>query len=318
MYNLHMNELWIEKYRPTKLKDYVLNSDIKEYFKDMIKSKHLQNACFCGIAGSGKTTLAKLLCNEFDAEVLFVPCATEGTIDVLRTKITEFCNALSLEGKIKIVVLDELDSASQSGQNNFQLALRTLIEAAQDDTRFLCTANYNGKIIPAVLSRCPIIPLKFDKKDLLLHIKKILDAEKIEYDKVSLKAFIEDAFHFYPDVRRIVNYLQLCSNSGKLIVKLNAIVNSEKDDFIKDIVDKTISLPNILDVRKFYLANKTKLVDFIEGASLLFNYVVDNDLVDSDGILKLTDLVYQENVVIDKEPTFFGMLVAIKKYLKEQ
>ena len=107
-----MNELWIEKYRPTKLKDYVLNSDIKEYFKDMIKSKHLQNACFCGIAGSGKTTLAKLLCNEFDAEVLFVPCATEGTIDVLRTKITEFCNALSLEGKIKIVVLDELDSAS--------------------------------------------------------------------------------------------------------------------------------------------------------------------------------------------------------------
>ena len=112
--------------------------------------------------------------------------------------------------------------------------------------------------------------------------------------------------------------MQFCSSSGKLVVKLNAIVNSEKDDFIKDIVDKTISLPNILDVRKFYLANKSKLVDFIEGASLLFNYVVDNDLVDSDGILKLTDLVYQENVVVDKEPTFFGMLVAVKRHLKEK
>ena len=309
---------WVDKYRPTKLKDYVLDTDIKDYFKRMIKSKALQNMTFAGIAGSGKTTLAKLLCNEFDAEVLFVPCATDGTLDVLRTKITEFCNAMSFEGKPKIVILDEVDSASQSGQNNFQMALRTLIEAAQDDTRFMLTCNMKEKVLPAVISRCPIVPLRFDKKDLLFHIKKILDSEKIEYTKESLKAFIEEAFRFYPDCRRIVKYLQFCSNSGKLIVKLNAIVNSEKDDFIKDIVDKTIALPNILDVRKFYLANKTKLVDFIEGASLLFNYVVDNDLVDSDGILKLTDLVYQENVVIDKEPTFFGMLVAIKKYLKEQ
>lgn len=273
---------------------------------------------FAGIAGSGKTTLAKLLCNEFDAEVLFVPCATDGTLDVLRTKITEFCNAMSFEGKPKIVILDEVDSASQSGQNNFQMALRTLIEAAQDDTRFILTCNMKEKVLPAVLSRCPIVPLRFDKKELLLHVKKILDSEKIEYTKESLKAFIEEAFRFYPDCRRIVKYLQFCSNSGKLIVKLNAIVNNEKDDFIKDIVEKTITLPNILEVRKFYLANKNKLVDFIEGASLLFNYVVDNDLVDSDGILKLTDLVYQENVVVDKEPTFFGMLVAIKRYLKNE
>jgi DNA polymerase III delta prime subunit len=309
---------WVDKYRPTKLKDYVLDADIKEYFKRMIKSKALQSMTFAGIAGSGKTTLAKLLCNEFDAEVLFVPCATDGTLDVLRTKITEFCNAMSFEGKPKIVILDEVDSASQSGQNNFQMALRTLIEAAQDDTRFILTCNIKEKVIPAVLSRCPIVPLRFDKKDLLLHVKKILDSEKIEYDKEGLKAFIEEAFRFYPDCRRIVKYLQFCANSGKLIVKLNAIVNSEKDDFIKDVVDKTISLPNILDVRKFYLANKTKLVDFIEGASLLFNYVVDNDLVDSDGILKLTDMLYQLNVVVDKEPTFFGMLVAIKRYLKNE
>ena len=283
---------WVDKYRPTKLKDYVLDADIKEYFKRMIKSKALQSMTFAGIAGSGKTTLAKLLCNEFDAEVLFVPCATDGTLDVLRTKITEFCNAMSFEGKPKIVILDEVDSASQSGQNNFQMALRTLIEAAQDDTRFILTCNMKEKVLPAVLSRCPIVPLRFDKKELLLHVKKILDSEKIEYSKESLKAFIEEAFRFYPDCRRIVKYLQFCSNSGKLIVKLNAIVNSEKDDFIKDIVDKTISLPNILDVRKFYLANKTKLVDFIEGGSLLFNYVVDNDLVNSDGILKLTDMLY--------------------------
>ena len=78
----------------------------------MIESKSLQSMTFAGVAGSGKTTLAKLLCNEFDAEVLFVPCATDGTLDVLRTRITEFCNSLSLDGKPKIVILDEIDSAS--------------------------------------------------------------------------------------------------------------------------------------------------------------------------------------------------------------
>ena len=307
---------WVDKYRPTVLKDYILDADIKEYFTRMIESKSLQSMTFAGVAGSGKTTLAKLLCNEFDAEVLFVPCATDGTLDVLRTRITEFCNSLSLDGKPKIVILDEIDSASQSGQNNFQMALRTLIEAAQDDTRFILTCNIKEKVIPAVISRCPIVPLRFDKKELLFHVKKILDSEKIQYTKESLKTFIEEAFRFYPDCRRIVKYLQFCSNSGKLIVKLNAIVNTEKDDFIKELIDKTISSSNILDVRKFYLANKTKIVDYIEGASLVFNYVVDNDLVDSDGILKLADLVYQENLVVDKEPTFFGMLVAVKTYLK--
>lgn len=307
-------DLWVDKYRPDSLKEYVLNSDLKSYFKNMIKNKSLQNMTFLGIQGSGKTTLAKILCNEFDAEVLFVKCAQEGTLDVLRTKITEFCNALSFDNKIKIVILDEVDSASSSGDNNFQKALRTLIEAAQDDTRFILTANYN-KILPAILSRCPLIPLKFDKKDLLIHVKKILDNEKIKYTKDSLKAFIEESFHFYPDCRRIINYLQFCTNTGELVVKLNSIVNSEKDEFIQNIVKQTLESKNILDVRMYYLHNKDKLGDFIEGGSLLFNYVTDNGiLTDADGILKMTDLLYQLNVVVDKEPTFFGLLITIKKY----
>lgn len=311
------NSEWVDKYRPAKLKDYVLNSEIKDYFKNMIKSKSIQNFTMVGPAGSGKTTLAKIMANECDAEVLFIKCATEGTIDTLRTKVEPFCNAMSMEGRLKIVILDELDAATASSGNgsSFQMGLRTLIEAAQEDTRFICTANYN-KIIPAVLSRCPVIPLTFEKRDLVSFVKKILDAENITYDKVSLKAFLEEAIKFYPDLRRIVKYLQMCCNTKTLVIKQNVIINAAKEDLTKEIVRQTFEAKDLLSVRKMYLSKKDDLGDYIEAGSLLFNYVADNDLVTPNGILRLSDMLYAINVVVDKEPTYFGMLTALKKYAK--
>lgn len=310
---------FVDKYCPTTLKDYVLDPDIKQYFKNMIKNKNLQNFTMLSSPGSGKTTLAKILAKEFDAEVLFVKCATEGGVDTLRTKVEPFCNAMTMDGRIKLVILDELDSASSStgSGSSFQMGLRTLIEAAQSDTRFICTANFN-KIIPAVLSRCPIIPLKFEKKDLLLHVKTILDAENVKYDRISLKAFIEESFRFYPDIRRIVKYLQFCSNTGELIVKLNAIVNAEREIFVSDIVKGAIESKNMLDVRTQYLRDKDKLGDLLEAGSLLFNYVADNNLINDDGILKLSDQLFYLNSVVDKEPVYFGMLTTIRKYGVQQ
>lgn len=307
---------WTEKYRPKTLDDYILNSELKEYFRSMVKNRSLISMSFAGVQGMGKTTLAKILANEFDAETLFVKCATEGTLDVLRTKIQEFCNALSIEGKQKIVILDEVDSSSSSGQNNFMLGLRTVIEAAQDDTRFLLTANYSTKILPAILSRCPIIPLEFDKKDLLQRVKFILDSEKIKYGKEELKAFIEESFHFHPDCRRILNYLQFCCSSGELVVRLNKVVDSGKEDFLKDVMSKALTEPNLLNVRQFYLHNKSKVSDFVAFGSEIYNYVADNDLVTEDGILKLTDQLHQLNVVIDKEAGVFGMLTAVRRFRK--
>ena len=312
-----MKELWIDKYKPTTLDEYVLDKDLKQYFKSMISKKTLQNFSMISTPGSGKTTLAKILCNELDAQVLFVPCATDGTVDVLRTKIQDFCNALSMEGKIKIVILDEVDSASAGGGNNFQQALRTLIEAAQDDTRFLITGNFIQKIIAPLLSRCPVIPLKFDKKDLLLHVKKILDNESIKYTRDSIKAFIEEAFQYYPDCRRIINYLQFCCSSGELVVNLSKVAESEKNELIDAIVDKLKTTSSILEVRKFYLSEKDKISDYVEFGSILFKHVVDNGIVvDLDGILKMTDLLFQLNMVIDKESGFFGLLTAIAKWME--
>lgn len=309
-----IKELWVDKYAPKTLDDYIINPDLRDYFKAMVANNAPQNCLFAGVQGSGKTTLAKLLAKSLNAETLFVKCATDGTLDVLRTKISEFCNAMSIEGRPKVVILDELDSASSSGVNNFQLALRTLIESAQSDTRFLCTCNYAAKIVPAILSRCPLIPLKFDQRDLLQRVKFILDSEQIRYTRESLKAFIEESFKFYPDCRRIVNYLQFCCGTGELVVKLSQIADSGKRSFLEELIKKALSEKDVLDVRRFYLANKDKVSDYVVAGSDLFNAAVDAGLVTEDGILKLTDQIFMLNQVIDKECMFFGMIITLRKY----
>jgi len=309
---------WAEKYRPKSLGDYVLDPEIKKYFESMVANRSCQNLTFAGPAGSGKTTLARILAKEFGAETLFVKCATEGTVDVLRTRIQEFCNAMTWDGKPKVVVLDELDSASSGSTNNFQMGLRTVIEAAADDTFFLCTCNYAAKIIPAVLSRCPVIPLKYSKQDLLQRVKLILDAEKVKYGREGLKAFIEEAFGFYPDCRRIVNYLQFCCASGELVVTLGKAADSGRKAFLDELVEKALSGADLLDVRRYYLANKDKVPDFVAAGSDLFNAAVDGGLVDDDGVLRLSDMLFQLNQVIDKEAGFFGMVAALRRHARRR
>lgn len=310
---MEMQQEWVDKHCPKTLEDYVLNEDLKEYFRGMIKKNALQNCTFSGIQGQGKTTLAKILCNEFNAEVLFVKCATEGTIDVLRTKVETFCNAMSIEGRQKIVLLDEVDSSSSSGQNNFQLGLRTLIEAAQDDTRFILTCNYSNKVQPAILSRCPIIPLKFEKKDLLKHLMKILDLEKVEYDRDSLSAFIEENFVYYPDCRRIINYLQLCCASGKLVVKMNQAAQVEKTNFLDELMEKIKTTSKVLEIRQFYFANKAKIDDYKTFGGELYNHVIDNQLVDDPKvILRMSDIIYQMNLVVNPEIQFFALICLVQ------
>lgn len=223
---------------------------------------------------------------------------------------------MSFDGHQKVVILDELDSASTGSTNNFQMALRNIIESSADDTRFLCTCNVSAKIMPAILSRCPLIPLKFGQQDLLRRVKFILDSERVKYARDGLKSFIEEAFKYYPDCRRIVNYLQFCCGSGELVVRLSQIADSGKGEFLRELFGRIASEKDLLDVRKFYLANKDKVSDFVAFGSDVFNYALDNDAVTEDGVLALADELYKLNVVIDKEVGLFALVAAVRRYMK--
>ena len=166
-----------------------------------------------------------------------------------------------------------------------------------------------NKIVPAVLSRCPLIPLKFEKKDLLIHLKKILDTEKIEYEKDDLRAFVEESFKYYPDCRRIINYLQFCCNSGKLVVKLNDVANEEMNTLVDDLLAKVESSSKIMDVRSFYLQQKQKIIDYKVVGAELVDKAIDRKLLDDPrAILKASDIMYQMNLVVNPEIQFFALV----------
>lgn len=131
-----------------------------------------------------------------------------------------------------------------------------------------------------------------------------------------MKAFIEESFKFYPDCRRIIKYLQMCCNSGALVVEKNVVSNSGASDMTADVVKAALEARDLLSVRQMYLGKKEQLGDLVEAGSHLFNYIADNDLVSADGVLRLADMLYALNVVVDKEPTYFGMLTALRKYKK--
>lgn len=309
---VELKDQLVYKYRPKKLDEMVLDADIKTYFKNMVEAKSLTNMTLLGSPGFGKTTLALCLANEVNAVLHFVKCAIDGRVEYINSTLKPFCDSMSLDGRPKVVILDELDSASSTQQSSFQKSLRSLIESAPD-TVFICTANYNN-IIGAVLSRCPPIKISFSAKDLAVRVKQILDNEKIEYSADSLKDFFKQVVkRLYPDIRSILNYLQASTTTGKLITTKSAVAESDKNTFISELIDvlkKSKDKP--LEVRKFYIANKERVSDFQAFSSELYNYVLDNEVVsDYKTVMRMSDILFQMNQAIDKEIQFYNLVVTI-------
>jgi len=315
-YKTELNEFWTEEFSPKTIDDMVLTDELQQYFKNLLSSKSKFNILLAGSPGIGKTTIAKIIAKTLDASVLFIPCGIEGTVATAQGKLKDFCDSLSMEGKQKIVILDELDSASGTQDNSFQKTLRNIVSESSD-TMFIGTCNYIEKVIDPIRSRLGVVNLSFTKKNLLLRIKKILDEKKINYNKTSVVSFVENVIKScYPDIRQIISNLQASCSSGTLVVTESATHNANAA-FMDELLKKTTESDNMLSLREFYIQSKSNIDDFKVFASNIFNEVISRQIVKhASTILKMSDIIYQMNVVIDPEIQFFALLTLINQEAK--
>jgi DNA polymerase III delta prime subunit len=208
-----MKELWVEKYRPRSVDDYVwIDQDQKHMVETWIGEKYIPHLLLAGTAGSGKTTLAKVLERELGvdpAEFLHINASRDNGVDFLRNKINNFCSTMSM-GPFKVVLLDEADYITPPAQG----ILRGMLEQYHEGVRFILTCNYPNKIIPALHSRLQTITFKtLDETDFTRRLATILVTEGVELDADTLSLYVKAC---YPDLRKAINTVQMRSTSGRL------------------------------------------------------------------------------------------------------
>jgi len=208
------NNLWVEKYRPNKVSDYVFVDDNqRKQVENWIKEGTIPHLLLSGDPGTGKTTLAKVLIHELGVDafdVLEINASRENGIDNMRERINGFVQTMPF-GKFKVVLLDEADYLTQAAQ----AALRNDMEAYADTVRYILTCNYEHKIIPALReSRCYKFHIaKPDMTDFTARAATVLLTENVEFDLDDLDTYVRGC---YPDLRKCLNQLQQNSTTGNL------------------------------------------------------------------------------------------------------
>ena len=303
--------LWVEKYRPKTIEDCILSKDIKETFSQFLKQKEIPNLLLSGTAGTGKTTVARALCEELGADYIIINGSDEGRqIDTLRNKIKNFASTVSLteDANHKVVIIDEADYMNA---DSVQPALRNFIETFYNNCRFIFTCNYKNKIIPALHSRCTVIDFAIKNgqkvktaKAFMERMSFLLDEENIEFDKKVLAELIQK---YYPDFRRTINELQRYSVRGKID---SGILFSLSEANTKELV-KTLKDKKFNDMRKWVVQNIDK-----EPASL-FRGIYDSmyESLDSksvpQAILIIAGYQYKAAFVADHEINMVACLTEI-------
>ena len=302
------HSLWVEKYRSTDLNTYVGNENIKKTIQQYLDQNDIQNFIFSGPAGTGKTTLAKLIVNNLDCDYIYINASDERGIDTIRDKVSGFASAASFKG-IKVVILDEADFITIQGQ----AALRNVIETYSRTTRFILTCNFVERIIDPLQSRCQVLKIvPPSKADIAKHIAGIIEQENVEYEIDDIKLLVNQ---FYPDLRKMLNTAQLSTQGGKLLIDKSIIVSSNYTAQV--LKELTKPKPSWNEIRQI-IAN-ANIQDFEE----LYRFLYDNASVFASGnegmvAIYVNEYSYQANFRIDKEINAMALLSKLVELAQPQ
>lgn len=298
--------IWTEKYRPQNLDDCILPDSVKSQMRGFIESGEIPHLILAGSAGTGKTTLARCLSNEIGADLMYINASNENGVETIRNKVTQFASTVSLDGNLKIILLDEADGLGFAAQG----ILRATQEEFHKSTRFILTCNFKNKLIEPLHSRAVVIDYRIDGKDkpnlmasFFKRVCTILERESVHYDKKAVAALVQK---YFPDFRKTINELQRYSVTGTIDSGILVDHNTSFEELISHMKAKKFG-----DIRKWVARNADL------EPSAIFRYFYDNlsNLVEGPNMpeIILLSAQYQDmsSRVVDQEINTMAYLVEI-------
>ena len=302
------NYIWVEKYRPSSLDTYIGNEHLKSKVDIYLESGDIPHLLLYGKAGTGKTTLAKILVNNIECDYLYINASDENSVDTVRNKVRQFASTVGFKD-LKIIILDECDYITP----NAQAALRNLMETFSKHCRFILTCNYVERIIDPIQSRCQsfqVIPPS--KSEVAKHLHNILVQENVMDSMEDIKVLV---YSGYPDIRRVINSAQRNVVNGQLKLDTSSIIQNDYKLKLLKILETQDKKTAFKDIRQLLVDNK--ITDFADLFRLLY------DEVDGYGkghvaecILIVARYELSDSQVVDKEINAMAMIIELLGVIK--